>query len=319
MNNTVLFLTALLIPIPISYLVEALRRAPARPHNPSWSEDITYEYVELGNHRLRYLKVGSGPVIVLLHTLRTQLDMWQRVIPQLANSHTVYALDYPGHGFSDIPHADYTPQYLSNTVEGFLESLSIEKATIIGESIGGTIGLMLAAKNNPRVNSVVAINTYEYDRGRGVYRSTLFARVLFSLSVVPFIGATFWRLRSLPIFRNILLGGVTHNDHFMPELIKEMNSVGNRQGHYQAFMSLIRHFPEWEEGKAFYYNIRVPVLLLFGENDWSTPAERKQIFQLIPNAVMQTMNDCGHFASIDRPEVVVSKVIDFINPIREQA
>ena len=52
--------------------------------------------------RLRYFTAGSGPVLVLIHTIRTQLDYFHRVIPQLWGSFTVYAVDLPGMGWSDI-------------------------------------------------------------------------------------------------------------------------------------------------------------------------------------------------------------------------
>jgi pimeloyl-ACP methyl ester carboxylesterase len=52
--------------------------------------------------KLRYIKTGAGPNLVLLHTLRTQLDLFEKVVPGLAKHFTVYALDYPGHGYSDM-------------------------------------------------------------------------------------------------------------------------------------------------------------------------------------------------------------------------
>ncbi len=59
---------------------------------------------------MRYLKAGRGPNLVLLHTLRTQFDIFQKIIPELAEQFTVYAFDYPGHGWPDIPQAEYAPK-----------------------------------------------------------------------------------------------------------------------------------------------------------------------------------------------------------------
>src|SRR2546430_8177673 len=100
---------AVLIGLPlVSYLVEWLRRAPAAPERLSWAPEIPLRYVTVGGTRLRYITVGQGPALVLLHTLRTQLDMFQRVVPALAKRFRVYALDYPCHGYSDIPMGAYT-------------------------------------------------------------------------------------------------------------------------------------------------------------------------------------------------------------------
>ena len=71
--------------------------------------------------RLRYFTAGSGPALVLMHTIRTQLDYFHRVIPQLWDSFTVYALDLPRHGWSDIvPGAHYEEPDLRAAVVEFV-------------------------------------------------------------------------------------------------------------------------------------------------------------------------------------------------------
>ena len=53
--------------------------------------------------KIRYIKTGAGPSLVLLHTLRTQLDLFEKVVPDLAKCFTIYAPDYPGHGYYEAP------------------------------------------------------------------------------------------------------------------------------------------------------------------------------------------------------------------------
>jgi len=164
--------------VAVSYLIEALRRAPRTPDRLPWAPDIPIRHTTVNGIRLRYIEAGSGPTVVLLHTLRTQLDLFQRVIPALAQRYRVYALDLPGHGHSDIPATQYTAPWFIGVVAGFLEELAIEDAVVVGESIGGTIALGLAARGNPRVRAVVAINPYDYDQGRGVQRVSPIARFI---------------------------------------------------------------------------------------------------------------------------------------------
>ncbi len=85
---------------------------------------------------------GNGPALVLLHTLCTQLDMFQKVVPALATRFRVYALDYPGHGYSDIPEASYSAEFFVTTVANALDRLDIKDAVVVGESIGGSIALL---------------------------------------------------------------------------------------------------------------------------------------------------------------------------------
>jgi hypothetical protein len=89
-------LTFLVVLVVFSYIVEALRSAPKRPETLVWAPRIPIEYVDLGGIRVRCIKTGVGPNLVLLHTLRTQLDMFQKIISELAKHFTVHAFDYPG-------------------------------------------------------------------------------------------------------------------------------------------------------------------------------------------------------------------------------
>lgn len=298
--------------VPISYLVESLRRAPEPPASLPWAPDIPVRWVTVDGVRLRYIVAGSGPPVVLLHTLRTQLDLFQRVIPGLAQRYRVYAVDYPGHGHSDIPQAEYTAEFFTGKIAGFLDQLGIEGAVLVGESIGGPIALGLAARHHPRVRAVVAINPYDYDRGRGLRRSSALARLLFSLGDIPVLGGTVTRLRSYPIVTAVFEGGLQRVRSLDKQLAREMYRVGNRPGHYQAFMSLVHHWPTWEAVRTTYPDIECPVLLLYGDHDWSRPDERAETARLVPGARFHTIANAGHFLSFDAPTDMIERVTEFI-------
>jgi len=302
----------------VSYLLEASRRAPATPTTLAWAPDIPIRFVTVNGVQLRYITTGDGPPLVLLHTLRTQLDMFQYVVPQLAQRHRVYALDYPGHGYSDIPRASYSAEYFVGMVAAFLEQLAIRDALVVGESIGGSIALVLAARQHPAVGRVVAVNPYDYDRGRGLRRASLLSNVLYGVNDVPVLGATVTRLRLYPIARAVLEGGVERKGALSPALSRELYRVGNRPGHYQAFMALIHEWPSWERGRSEYGKISVPVLLLYGEHDWSRPAEREADARAIPGAELRVVPGAGHFLSLDAPDEIVRAVSDLapISPHR---
>jgi pimeloyl-ACP methyl ester carboxylesterase len=121
--------------------------------------------VDVGGMKLRYVKAGSGPNLVLLHTLRTQLDLFERILPDLAKHFTVYALDYPGYGYSDIPKAQYDADFFVSAVKGFLNALDLRDVMLCGVSIGGTVYLVMLGRRNPRVAGAVAINPYDYAKG----------------------------------------------------------------------------------------------------------------------------------------------------------
>jgi pimeloyl-ACP methyl ester carboxylesterase len=248
---------------------------------------------------------------VLLHTLRTQLDIFQKVIPTLARHFTVYALDYPGHGYSDIPKVDYQPELFVDAVVGFLDELDIGEATLAGISIGGTIALLMAAQHNPRVKKVVAINPYDYGRGGGVRRSSPVARLILGLGLIPVLGETVMRFRNRIVEWPIFEGGVAGPDAIPAPLLEEMYLVGTRPGHYKAFLSLLRHAHRWDEAHARYPDVGTPVLLVYGEHDWSKPNERETTLHDIPGARMQTVAGGGHFLSLDCPREVERLITEF--------
>jgi pimeloyl-ACP methyl ester carboxylesterase len=179
--------------VAISFLAEKLRSAPKPPEKLRWDSTIPVRYVDVGGMKVRYIKAGSGRNLILLHTLRTQLDLFERVVPELAKHFTVYALDYPGHGYSDIPKAQYDADFFVGAVEGFLNALDLRDVMLCGVSIGGTISLVILGRRNPRVAGAVAINPYDYAKGTGMARSSLLGRMIMVTSAIPNVGETVMR------------------------------------------------------------------------------------------------------------------------------
>ena len=292
----------------MSYIMEALRPVPQAPTTLRWAPDIPIDYLDVGSYRLRYIKAGRGPNLVLLHTLRTQLDLFEKVVPDLANYFTVYALDYPGHGYSDILQARYDADFFADSVERFLDALDLGDVTLSGVSIGGAIALILAGRRNSHVARVVAMNPYDYAKGRGLARSSLAGWMTMVTADMPVIGETVMRLRNFSIVKAVLQGGVVSPKSIPPALLKEMYDVGNRPGHYRAFLSLLRHAASWEAATETYGNSNVPVCLLWGDKDWARSSEREHDRSLLPGAQMVTVKHGGHFLPLDRPDAVVEQI-----------
>jgi pimeloyl-ACP methyl ester carboxylesterase len=295
-----------------SHVVEAIRPRPDTPDVIRWAVGIPIGYVTVEGTQLRFIKSGSGPTVVLLHTLRTQLDLFEKVIPDLSKRCTVYALDYPGHGYSDIPHARYDASLFTNAVEGFLDALDLREVTLAGVSIGGVIPLIIAARHNPRVTRVVSVNPYDYAKGRGLARSSLFGWITTYASLVPLIGEIWNRLRSFMVMSPILRGGVADADSISPALMAELYRVGSRPWHYRAFISLLRNAESWEQAQEQYSRISVPVLLIYGDRDWSRPSERERTASRIPNVTMKTVAGGGHFLPLDRPQELLDLIVGFM-------
>jgi pimeloyl-ACP methyl ester carboxylesterase len=317
--NSVLWALAIFAAVAIglwllSFVVEALRPKPMPPTKLRWAPDIPISSVGIEGQRLRYIECGKGPTLVLLHTLRTQLDLFEKVIPELSKHFAVYALDYPGHGYSDIPKARYDAAFFTQAVEGFLDKFDLRHVTLAGVSIGGSIALIIASRRNPRIARVIAMNPYDYAKGRGMARSSIFGRFVTYASLLPVIGETVMRLRNAFIIDAVLRGGVADATSISPALLQEMYLVGNRPGHYRAFLSLLRNSESWEEATKDYGRIDVPVLLIWGDQDWAMPSEREHDRMLIKDAEMRMIERGGHFLTLDRPEEVRDLIVRFATP-----
>jgi pimeloyl-ACP methyl ester carboxylesterase len=303
------FLVGLVV---LSYIVEALRSAPKRPERFVWAPRIPIEYVDLGGIRVRCIKTGVGPNLVLLHTLRTQLDMFQKIISELEKQFTVHAFDYPGHGWSDIPNAAYAPEDFYQWTAAYLDKVDIRQATIVGISIGATISLVLAARQNPRVTRVIAVNPYDYWPAGGIRKSSLAARLVLTPSRVPILGATIMRLRNRYLSDRIFEGGLASPEALPKELAEEFYEVGARRGHYRGFLNLLAHEPLWPNARDEYASIKVPVLLVYGEQDWAPPVERERTRSLIPNVATEIVPNGYHFLSLDRPRELQHQIVGFV-------
>jgi pimeloyl-ACP methyl ester carboxylesterase len=104
-----------------------------------------------------------------------------------------------------------------------------------------------------------------------------------------------------------------HANSIPPALMKEMYLVGNRPGHYRAFLSLLRNAASWETATQDYGRIETPVLLIWGDRDWAKPSEREHDRKLIPSVEMTTLKNGGHFLPLDRPRELTAGIARFVS------
>jgi pimeloyl-ACP methyl ester carboxylesterase len=253
---------------------------------------------------LRYEKTGDGPPLVLMHTIRTQLEYFRSLAPVLAKSYTVYAIDLPGHGHSPIdPLARLDEPYFRQGVIGFIEKLNLTDVTLAGESIGGALALTVAAAIPQRVKRVFAINPYDYEMryGDGIRRGNWFANFIIGSLQIPILGAFNAWLENKVVLGKIMGGGYHDARKLPPDLLTEFDQVAQRTGYKRAARKVLAGWRSWSKAREQYRAISAPVTLIYGDSDWSRPNERERTRGLIPNTRMVTLKDTGHFASLENP------------------
>jgi pimeloyl-ACP methyl ester carboxylesterase len=250
--------------------------------------------------RLRYFTAGSGPALVLMHTIRTQLDYFHRVIPLLWDSFTVYAVDLPGMGWSDIvPGAHYEEPDLRAAVVEFVTGLDLRDVTLAGESLGGALALQASVDLKDRVSRVVAFNSYDYPSG--VERGNLFARFIVGTVRMPVLGPVLASMENRLIMKGVMRGGVVDNATLPDDFIVELRKSGRRKGYQNVARAIYRSLKGFERARDRYRDVSVPVTLVYSDHDWARPAERDYVAGLLSEVKRITLSNTGHFSALERP------------------
>jgi len=276
---------------------------PDSDYTRAWSPVGEIEYARLADGtRLRYLKTGSGPTpLVLLHTVRTQLDHFQLVIPRILETFTVYALDLPGMGWSDIrPGASYAEPGLRRAVVELVRTLDLTDVTLAGESMGATVSLTASTELEDRVRRVVAVNVYDYPGG--VSRANRVASLYIGSARLPAIGPLVTRTENAPVLGVVLRGGVVDGSKLAGHYLAELRRVGRRRGYPRVAREVYRNVDSMIAARRLYGGVSVPTTLIYGDHDWSHPAEREANLALIRGARSISLVHTGHFAALERPD-----------------
>ena len=277
---------------------------------------LNTQRVNIPGGELRFLRAGRGPTVVLLHPLRTQLEYFIPLMRALDQEVEIVAPDLPGHGRSSGPQVDYTAGYFTDATGQFLDRLNLRRVLLVGESIGASIALALAARKHTRLAGVVAVNPYDYGRGGGIRRSSLLANVLFAAMTIPVIGAVVVRTGTKGILRSVMEGGVYDRDALPSELIDEMWACGKLPGHARAFLSLSRQWNTWIAARSVYPAAGLPIALVYGDHDWSRPQDREANGRMLRTARTVAVESCGHFACLDQPGRIAGVIRDEIARMR---
>jgi pimeloyl-ACP methyl ester carboxylesterase len=253
--------------------------------------------------RLRYFTAGTGPPLVLLHTVRTQLDYFQRVVPALWDDFTVYALDLPGMGWSDVvPGARYGEPELRCAVVEFVTTLGLRGVTLAGESMGAALALLASIELTDRVSGVIAFNPYDYPGG--LERGNWFARMIGTGVRLPGSGPVFARLENRAILRAVLRGGFADHRALPKDLLAELRRSGRRHGYPRVNRAIMRSLAGLIDTKSRYAQVKTPITLVYSERDWSRPAEREQVARLLGVRAV-AVPGAGHFSALERPTEMV--------------
>jgi pimeloyl-ACP methyl ester carboxylesterase len=266
-------------------------------------------FLSIGGQRVFYHRTGHGRPVVLLHGFAVSHWCFRHIIPGLAESNDVIAIDLPGSGESDRPPpAEYrydAPAYME-TVLGVLDALGLESASLVGHSMGGGVALYTAARRPERVDRLVAIDPLCYP-----YRLPLEGRAL----LVPVVGpAIFHAFFSRPVVRNYMRRQVYRDPALATEeWVDYLWERLNRPGGIPAVHASLQFCHDPGVIARTVRAIRSPTLIVWGDEDKVFPAAFGARLQSdIAGAELHVVRECGHAPPEEKPAEVVKVVSEFL-------
>ncbi len=256
---------------------------------------------------IHYVQTGTGPDLVLIHGIASNLGLWQlSILPALVEDFRVSMYDLRGHGYSDMPPRDYTPDHMVGDFSGLMDYLGIERASILGHSYGGVVALYYAVLHPERVDKLIIADTG-----------------------VPALEPKRERNSSFIAWREALQrGGIEVPDEKAEDVAYLMEQTMRMRGHSRRGMGVqrtiarvTRFFNTTSFGKEYQENpgltlemirqIQAPALLLYGDRS-PMMASFQSLHENLPNCRTAIIPDGGHFYPLDHPETFVRHIRGFL-------
>lgn len=277
-----------------------------RPFSDVRREIPADRFVRVGEQLVHVEQAGTGEPVVLLHGFGASTYSWRKVMPELAKSYRVVAIDLNGFGYTERPRdrASYTREGQGRLVLGVLDALGIERAHVFGHSYGGGLTLYLASRHPERFLSMVLVDssapTYSDDRRNR-------AAALRPLSVL-FVRSVALRANAI---RRSLERSFWDDSKVTPELVQAYLDRLKVEGVGDAYVGLTAPAPPGE--RVDLRKIDVPALILWGAHDEIiAPSGGRRAAEMLPRASFVLMEESGHLPMEEEPEAFLRAVLPFL-------
>jgi pimeloyl-ACP methyl ester carboxylesterase len=305
------------IAIAVFALPYTLPRGDSDTLHPSEFADANGAFVRVSGESLYYTHTpGSGEAVVLLHGFGGSTTTWIDTAPALAAAgYDVYAVDLLGFGLSEKGwQHDYSHPAQAARVIAVMDALGIDRAVIVGHSMGGNVAAHLALSYPERVTALVLVSAAIVDSNNSGSGGS-FSPVPAELLELPFVrrwGQVLSREVIAPMFDDLLASAAADDSMIRPEIV---------EGYRRAL-----HTPEWELGlmgitrdgdqnalPAPLETLDLPVLLLWGAADtWVPAANGVRLEASIPGARRVEFTGVGHLPMHEVPERFNAALLDFL-------
>ncbi len=255
--------------------------------------------------QLNHHRVGQGEPLVLLHGIGSRWQVWDPVIPRLANEREVIAVDLPGFGASSMPPSGTPPgaQSLARLVAEFLQEIGVDRPHAAGNSLGGWVSLELAKRGLVRSATGLSPAGFHNDRERIFKRASLAMTRRACRLAAPYAD----RLMRPRVARAMFSSQFFAHPTRVPadEAAANIRAVAGAAWFDETLRAIT------EERFSGGEQIAVPITIAWGDHDrLLLPRQAVRAKRAIPSARMLTLQDCGHVPTYDDPEQVTRVLLE---------
>ena len=243
----------------------------------------------------------TGECLLFLNSLGTDLRIWDDVVPAFHAAYRIIRMDKRGHGMSDAPQGPYSIPQLARDVLALIDHLGIEKATLIGDSVGGMIALAFAIEWPERVSRLVLCDTAA-KIGQADYWNERIAALRQS-GIEPIADGVLERWFSPQYIANNRAGYAGYRN-----MLTRTPLAG-----YIGVCEAIRDADMREAAQR----VEIPTLVVCGAQDRATPPEMvRGLAERMPNAEFLLIENAGHIPSIEQPQALSNGIETFLKEIK---
>ena len=262
-----------------------------------------------GGARMHYVTRGdSGSPVILIHGLMDSALNWSKNIDALAQTHRVWAIDLIGFGFSSrVTEPTYSLKYFARTIREFMDAQGIERASIVGHSLGGAVALELTHDYPARADKLILIapGTYLVNLPLAL---NFAARVPYVPRALVGMAVTSNHAR-MSAWRNAL----GNPDRVDPQEARKYARPLRVKGTADALVAMAAS-PRESDLPAGLKQIDAPTLILWGDKDVAVPVEHgEHHVRNLPNAKFVILEGAGHTPQIEYPDVVNRLMLEFLD------
>jgi pimeloyl-ACP methyl ester carboxylesterase len=270
--------------------------------------------MDLHGHRAVYRVAGSGPPIVLIHGMINSSRHWEGVALRLADSYTVVAPDLLGHGDSATPRGDYSLGAHAAAIRDLLAVIGIDRATIVGHSLGGGVAMQFFYQFPQRTERLVLVSSGGLGRDVSpMLRSAAVPGISGALAlaaherVLSALEAGAVRLRERGSGKGVYLQAVAR-------ALRPLQQRGSREAFLHTLRSVIDARGQRVSAVDRLYLLQsMPTLLVWGERDHTIPmAHGRAAHEAIPHSRFETLPRAAHFPHLEDPDGLAAILRDFV-------